>query len=124
MSKSKLKKIDYHQLIEDKLSEMLHSNGYNHERNLLFHINGKDGECDLIAFPDYKTKYALVFEVKRRNNKESRKKVREQLKKDNDFIHARFGKNTRCFNFFVYSSYEYETAQTDKAYTIEWLRGL
>jgi len=133
MSENNLVKSDhYHKHIEDKLSEMLRSRDYNLQRNQKFRVNGTDGEYDIIAFPkdsdpfdDDKShpKYALVFEVKRRD-KRKRTKVITQLKKDNSFIHEQFGKDIRCFNFLVYSSKEYELGQTSKPYTIKWMTRL
>jgi len=120
-------KFDYAKALEKRLNKDLIERGYSTKQNKKFNINGINGECDVFILRNSRKPnktYALVFEAKRRDKGESRKKVKEQLKKDNIFIHKKFGKDIRCFNFFAYSSKEYERNQTKKAYTIEWLRGL
>ena len=121
------KKYNYSEKLENKLIKDLVEKGYFPKKNKKFKINGIDGECDayiLKTSQNSNRKYALIFEAKRRDKKESRQKVKKQLKKDNLYIHKNFGKEVRCFNFLVYSSKEYEANQTNKAYTIEWIVGL
>ena len=85
------------------------------------------GEYDIFAFKK-STKpnqsYLLIFEVKGKGKSHSRRNARTQLRKDNTFIREKYGTHLRFFNFYVYSSDEYEIGKSDKAYTIEWMRRL
>ena len=90
-----------HDEIIKSLEDRLRSNNREVWTEHKYNHNG-DHEADILVL-NFKRKYAYAIEVKKTNNYKSRKKAKEQLDYDEDYLRERWGMK-KVFKFYAHGN--------------------